>query len=271
MSELRLHLSLKRRLLVECQIQCEEDLHVGIGRGETTVTAADLPVQRDSRGSPFIPGSSLRGAFRSHIHRLLTSLEASEDEVTKKDLLGEEHVTMNEGEEREFVEATGEKKNALFEKLGVIQMLFGASGFASPLRFTDARLMNGGEIRRRVHVSIDLGTDRVRKGALADLESVVGGSTFSFIMVFDELSDKHMRVANKVFYTWLKGLAINDGVEMFLGGWKSRGYGLCKVKISSIKEYTPRKLVLGDAVETYATQQLATFLDSVLAELQGAR
>ncbi|MEM2865489.1 MAG: RAMP superfamily CRISPR-associated protein [Candidatus Bathyarchaeia archaeon] len=260
-----LHMELKRRLLIECKIKCREDLHVGMGRPETSVAAVDLPFQRDAMGGPFIPGSCLRGAFRAHVHRLLTSIKAMGGPEAAEILEGES-VAADDEKEREFAQASGDEKDQLFGELGVIDKLFGLSGFASPLRFTDAHPVGSVEPYRRVHVAIDIGTDRAKERALLDLEAVPAGSEFTFRIIFDELSDKRMRVANKMFYRFLKTLA-KDGVEMFLGGWRSRGYGLSEVKAIKLEEYSPSMLILGEPPRTYEKEKVASFADRILEEL----
>jgi CRISPR/Cas system CSM-associated protein Csm3 (group 7 of RAMP superfamily) len=47
-------------------------LHIGGGRELSTIT--DSPVVRDATGEPFIPGSSMKGAFRAAVERLLPVL-----------------------------------------------------------------------------------------------------------------------------------------------------------------------------------------------------
>lgn len=47
-------------------------LHIGGGRELSTIT--DSPVLRDATGEPFIPGSSLKGAFRAAVERLVPLL-----------------------------------------------------------------------------------------------------------------------------------------------------------------------------------------------------
>lgn len=260
MSSNELHLRMSRRLRIECSIQLGEDLHLGAGRGDTAISASDLPIQRDGQNHPIIPGSSLRGAFRAMLHRLLNSLSDS------KSLLEDCKVIMSKEEERAFIKA--DNKDDQFSSLGVIDLLFGVSGFASPLRFTDAHLSDGGETRRRMHVSIDLGTDRAKEGALIDLEAVTTATSFKSLIVFDELADKAMRIPNKVFYTWLQAFASEEGVEMFLGGWKSRGYGQCTIKITALTASTPRQLIFGEAAKTYKGSETRSFLTTVLKQLQ---
>jgi len=259
----QLHLALKRRIVVECRITPKEDLHVGIGRGEATVTGVDLPIQRDGKERPIIPGSGIRGVFRSHLHRLLSSLKGQ----AAKNILRGAKVSMSRDDLERWIENPTDMSLP-----GVIELLFGVTGFASPLRFTDAQLERGGQdprrvVRRRTHVSIDLGTDRAKRGWLVDLEAVK--SSFIFKIIFDELEDPAMTVANIIFYQLIRTLAAGEGVELFLGGWKSRGYGLCTVKACKLTEYTPENLLLASKPNEYEAEGMATFLEGVIATLEG--
>src|SRR5437870_1713741 len=58
----------ERRYLITGRLSLTTALHVGGGRG--SLSASDSPVVRTQDGRPFIPGSSLKGAFRSAVERL---------------------------------------------------------------------------------------------------------------------------------------------------------------------------------------------------------
>lgn len=59
---------LRSRYLITGRLVMDTALHIGGGREASTVT--DSPVVRDATGEPFIPGSSLKGAFRAAVERL---------------------------------------------------------------------------------------------------------------------------------------------------------------------------------------------------------
>jgi len=60
--------TLRSRYRISGRLVIDTALHIGGGRGASTVT--DSPVVRPATGEPFIPGSSLKGAFRAAVERL---------------------------------------------------------------------------------------------------------------------------------------------------------------------------------------------------------
>lgn len=58
-------LKLIGKLILEGELICETGLHIGAGKGSLEIGGADNPVIKDAFGSPYVPGSSLRGRLRS--------------------------------------------------------------------------------------------------------------------------------------------------------------------------------------------------------------
>ena len=58
-------LKLIGKLIIDGDLACHTGLHIGAGKGSLDIGGADNPVVRDAYGSPYIPGSSLRGRMRS--------------------------------------------------------------------------------------------------------------------------------------------------------------------------------------------------------------
>lgn len=255
-----LHLGLNRRLVFECNIECLEDLHVGIERGGAEISGADAPFHRDSSGKLSIPGSSIRGVLRGHVTRLLSSISMSSDDDLKSILEGFDVLT-DEETIRGFVASEPVERDAKFADLGIIHKLFGVSGFASPLRITDAWCSSlEPATRRRVHVSIDIDSDMRKAGALTDLEAAPSGTTFAFTIIFDELSDERMAVANRIFYRLTALLASSSGAEFFFGGWKSRGYGRSRLTVVGASVFGLSQLLLGENPAKYEGKELRKFL-----------
>ncbi len=63
---------LRSRYIFRGQLTLETALHVGTGRGVSPLT--DSPILRDAAGRPLIPGSSMKGAFRSTVERIVPNL-----------------------------------------------------------------------------------------------------------------------------------------------------------------------------------------------------
>ncbi len=68
MSELLNRGVLRSRYRITGRLVMDTALHIGGGREASTVT--DSPVVRTATGEPFIPGSSIKGAFRAAVERL---------------------------------------------------------------------------------------------------------------------------------------------------------------------------------------------------------
>jgi len=245
-----LHSKFERRLVVECTASTLEPLHVGTGRETETM--------QDSKSRPIIPGSSIKGSFRAHLTRLLKSLP----DKTRKGL-HIERIETDEAVLEKFQEARdSEAKFNFFKELGVIDKLFGASGFAAPLKYTDATISHSVKTIRRTHVRIDVNRDKAVRGALFDMEAAPENSQFNFKIIYEELSDPLMKDANTAFYELiLKPLCA--GIEMYLGGLKSRGYGLCTIKANKIQVYTPEDLALAKEPKSY--QNYEKFKQEIVA------
>jgi len=244
--QISLHGKLKRRVVVGCVIDTNEPLHVGIGKETLSVSEVDLPTMVNKKDEPIIPGSSIKGALRAYVTRILSSLDIS----TGNTHFGVKKIKANEDEINDFqTEESPEIKEKKFsENLGVIDKLFGASGFASPLRLTDATLTGDTKLIKRTHVKIDNDLDRAEEGALFDIQAVPENRNFNFKLIFDEFNDSITEDVSKVFYKMILK-QIGDGLEIFLGGMRSRGYGLCTIKAKQVLSYNPEELALGKTPE----------------------
>jgi len=76
--------TLEARLWLRGDIVLDTGFRIGAGR-TVSPTQPDTPILRDALGRPYIPGSSLKGALRSFVERVLRTLQASA-EVTDPNL-----------------------------------------------------------------------------------------------------------------------------------------------------------------------------------------
>src|SRR5690348_1667983 len=63
----------RRRLTLVGTLRLETPLRIGTGQADE-LNGADIAVMKDAQRRPFIPGSSFKGALRSHTERLLRAL-----------------------------------------------------------------------------------------------------------------------------------------------------------------------------------------------------
>lgn len=247
-----MHDKIKARYVIECVIETREPLHVGAGKAAEFVTAVDCPIIRtkklDDTEIPLIPGSSIKGVLRSHFSRILNSVSGDvvESRGFKKMNLGD-HSNLEEFE-KNFAKSDEHKKEEELPNIGTLEKFFGISGLAAPIRITDAEAEANLEVQTRTHVKIDMGTDRAEEGGLFTVEFVEG--KFKFKIVFDELNNEHYEDVNKFFHEIFVP-SLRSGFELHIGGMKSRGYGLCMLKMDKGWKFTPEKLAFGEEPEEW--------------------
>jgi len=254
-------LTLRGRFIAECELELLEPLH--IGRGRDPRQPIDLPILRDAEGKPVIPGSTLKGFFRSYLARLLYGMKASglnvlEFKGHRLDISGR-------------IDSLVEQSNDLdsLDKLGLLDKIFGIAGrnfsFASTIIFTDANIVTMGNefTEKRTHVSIDLVTDVAKPRMLVTIESIkekINGkqTKFKFKIIYNELGDPRFKDANTLFYLLL--LMLNKGIDTFLGGWKSRGYGYVRIKLCNLEWISIKDMILGNEPEKVNIEDLNSWI-----------
>ena len=65
---------LDSRAIIQYTIKTTSDLHIG-GHGTTAPASVDNPILKNNNDYPIIPGSSLKGVFRTEMERLLRGLK----------------------------------------------------------------------------------------------------------------------------------------------------------------------------------------------------
>jgi len=247
-----MHDRIKARYIIECVIETCEPLHVGAGKVTEFVTTVDCPIVRtkklDGKEVPVIPGSSIKGVLRSHFSRIFSSIpdDVVESRGFRKMDLGD-HRSIEEFE-KSFAAKSEDDKVKMLPAIGTLEKFFGISGLAAPIRITDAEPETNLEVQTRTHVKIDARTDRAERGGLFTVEFVEG--KFRFKIVFDELDSEHYSDVNEFFHeVFVKSL--KKGLELHVGGMKSRGYGLCILKMDKGWKFTPEKLAFGEEPEEW--------------------
>jgi CRISPR/Cas system CSM-associated protein Csm3 (group 7 of RAMP superfamily) len=191
------------------ELEAVTALHVG---GEEGGAALD-PRRPDSASvrwgasdAPFLPGSSLKGASRAWLTRVLRAKYPTRP-------------CGNPCDGRAGVEA-----------LCPVCRLFGTPGFAGRLLFADAPAVHWeghGRWERRSHVALDLDTGSRRTNLLFTIEVVPAGTRFRVEWYADNVDDEdrdHLRMLRAAFEEgWIT-----------LGGGASRGLG--RVRLVGARE-----------------------------------
>ena len=184
------------------KITTKSPMRIGVGRG-LEVLESDLPIVKNAKGSPVIPGSSLKGFFRSNLQRIL------------------------------YMKFDGNSVESLLNEI------FGGKEngeHASSILFHELEAeANKYKIAERKHIAIDPEKGSVKN--LFDAECVMDGSTFSrCLLTARNLSPKGLALFKAVID------ATNLGLTK-LGGFKSRGYGSIEIKLDELKFILPGKSV----------------------------
>lgn len=227
--------ALRNRLSVRGVLTALTALRIGAGR-ESDVVGNDLPVLRDALGRPFIPGASLKGAFRARLEGLIRTV--AEQEVRDfKDI---------EDRMREGMAKLPDDK--IWEQSTMIELTFGAPWLAGRILFKDAMIdpdLWFGQFEVRNGVVLNRDTETVEQGLLYDYEVVPAGMRFDFELVMENAADWQLGMVVLGLQPWIRG-------EMQVGGFRSRGLGY--VRLDNVS-YDFVELRPGDA------ESLLAFLD----------
>ena len=237
------------RLNLEGKVETLTAIRIGAGRS-TAVVGSDLPVVRDTEGSPYIPGSSFKGVLRSYVESILRSI-ANHRHIVCNPANHDEHcITPDE------MEDLREKRNnqnwddqkfstEILNKTCWACQLFGSLWYASKLQIRDLYVQPEfwfGQYLQRDGVAIDRDTETASDGKLYDYEVVPAGVLFNFQAIVDNAEDWQLGML-------YLGLSAFEKGELTIGGGSSRGLGVIElsletaayIKSSNIMEYLTKK------------------------------
>ena len=185
----------------------------------------------------FIPGTSMRGAWRAHLERILRSLDPSETARVCDPLDDDTDEKMASPYRACSTVLTAEKDRRIkghqpfvpYTLSCPVCRLFGNTTQASRFSISDGELMNGSENRlvSREHVRIDRKSGRVAQGALMKYFGLQGAQ-FRVDIQLRNFELQHLRLVGAL----LKDIAIG---AVPLGSGKNKGYGQVKGKFEEIR------------------------------------
>lgn len=229
--------SFDSRLIYTANLVAQTGLRVGAGGQSAEPVATDLPVTKDARGRPFIPGSSMRGVMRSHVERIVRTFnDEAENGKGACDPLDEKNLCVTKERLDEWEkdwrakrgnaeEAQGEildqdkdrsRSAWLFETSCSICRVFGSPWLASRVRLTDLICVNGANTEIRDGVAINREKETVENKY--DFETVPAGSRFGLEIVGENLDTLERGLL------WLAIEELRRG-QILVGGFKGRGLG----------------------------------------------
>ena len=259
---------LRARYRITGRIVMDTALHIGGGRNPAAAT--DSPVVRDGAGRPFIPGSSLKGAFRAAVERLIPNIP----HLRTCGLSDTPDACAN----RLRKELKDRKNIPEDELLAILDSIlcdtcrtFGTTHLASVVLFHDAPLS---EIWRslpevptqiRDGVGIDRDSERAREGIKYDFEVVPPQTSFDFSLTLENPTERDLGLVALGLQEFIAGM-------IPLGGIRSRGLGRChleEVKVEwvdltntkALKAYLLNRKMTSQPVDEFIRRHLSVLLN----------
>jgi CRISPR-associated protein Csm3 len=191
----------------------------------------DAPLMRTGADLPYIPGSSLRGAIRSELERILAA-DAGAHGLTSCILFSDDDCNKKARQYQKEKERT-DKELAQYAaaELCDVCKLFGSCIFASRLIVEDAYPIQNKELLKskliiRDGVGIDRDTGTASEGAKFDYEVMETGPTFTFRMQVENVTDKDRSLINIILTLLRQGI--------YLGGKRAAGLGKVTVGTTEV-------------------------------------
>lgn len=246
------HDRLIHRHALRADLVTETALHIGTSEAGRQMAATDLPVARDGRGAPYIPGSSFRGALRSSLESLLRGVGGEELRVCdpfSREVAGQppDEEAWSCGDrvrkERENIPEITEKMafELAWEKSCAICRLFGHIFLASRVRVADLFMLGEADdsstyIRDGVGLDRDLRT--ASRGILYNFEAVPAQARFGLRIDIDNAEPHELGLL-------LVGLELFTEGFARVGGKGSRGLGGARVENLTIGGRTAQDFFSG--------------------------
>ncbi len=211
------------RYVFRAPLRLRSALHIGSGeRGETV----DSPVLKDFLHQPFVPGSSLKGAMRSHLERLLPVIGLPTCRLfdPASTCPGADPAAPPAKELQKRLEPLRQDAQARHDliKKSVCPMCltFGSSFNQARVFFADAPLRNPGLplVETRDGVGIDRDSHRAVDGIKYDYEVVSSYAVFDLEITLEAPDPRTLGIASLGMLELARG-------HIALGGLTSRGLG----------------------------------------------
>lgn len=253
----------KNRLEITGTLSTMTALRVGAGKS-IDPTSSDMPVLKDALGRPLIPGSSFKGAMRSHLESFMRGIDLkfandpselvspywmNKVKDLKKKVDDDKNLTGNEKDAK--------LTSDLIKETDRVSLLFGSPWMAGKLQIQDLHVVPEiwfGQYQERDGVSIDRDTETAADGRKYDFQVVPAGTQFSFRAIVENASDAELGLL-------MIGLTQFENEMIPLGGGTSRGLGVVKLELDRMIWVDPdnpeelldylQKLVAGQIREGY--------------------
>lgn len=231
MSEWFTSYRLYRELRLTLNYKTLSPLRIGSSKGKSLFSPIDLQVLRinmNGKEVPYIPGSSLKGVFRSTAESITKSFNIDTC------MLGNCSEVMDQnGEKRDSRLQTAIKTNSREVTINILNeyclccKIFGSKTYASHIKFNDAYPDGEVGVGVKTGIAINRKSGATKRGALYQVEFVNPDSEFTGEIVMFNLPNYAIGLLSYIINY------INSGF-IKLGGFKSRGFGRIEIKVKEI-------------------------------------
>ncbi|MCA9983186.1 MAG: CRISPR-associated RAMP protein [Anaerolineales bacterium] len=246
------------------------------------VTAPDLPVLRTQDGRPYIPGSSLKGAWRSYTEAILRTVQGDgnkwlaclpivRQEFDEERCLPQRRI--NELKEQYRQDQAGLDAVLRAQSCWTCRV-FGNGQLASKLLIKDLMIETQSFYRSEIRdgVAIDRDSGRAADGFKYQFEAVPAGAAFGLEVVIENASAAELGLA-------MLGLRALERGDILLGGAKSRGLGWCKLNsLWEESEFVSPRNLLAYALRSPDTKpagidpaEIRSWLDAFEQEIEAGK
>ncbi len=211
-----------RRVEIKGVVRNVSPLRIGTRDTVDFTSTSKAQLLKTSNGIPYISGSSWKGVFRSTGEAV-----AKIKGIKVCTGLTKETCVDKLGNFQDLILRNPEVKKIFWEKTCLNCKVFGAPSVLSAVYFFDSFPINY-KIGVKTIIAVSRESGAVSKGALATVEYVEPNSTFSFLMLGENMPN----YAIGYILTIMK--EIHNGNSQ-VGGYKSRGFGFLKFDNVSLR------------------------------------
>ncbi len=220
----------ERKVRITGDLTFETAFHIGSGKeGEL---ATNMGVLREANGRAILPGSTVKGSFRSFAERFSSHLGLDacllDAGLSGVDCVGDEAYRRKVYDDFKKLKDETKKLKWVEKHTCDVCKLFGSPVHASRAFFSDGTLRpNAGDsVQVRDGVCIDRDTETARHGAKYDFEVVPKGAVFAIVIDLENPGDKDLALIAAVIAEWEYGFR--------LGGFTSRGLGRVRLTETNV-------------------------------------
>lgn len=210
---------LQNRMVVRGNLVALTALRIGAGRSSNTFSNG-LPVLRDARNAPFVPGASLKGAFRGQIESLIRAVQPTQA-LDLQEIEDWQRTVISTLRDDPEMAADRSQSEAVWKHSTLIDLTFGAPWVAGRIFFKDAlvdRTLWFDQYEIRNGVALNRDTETAEQGLLYDYEVVPAGVRFDFELVLENAAPWQLGMVLLALRPWQNG-------DVQIGGFRSRGLG----------------------------------------------